>query len=140
MTLRRFARPRRAPQGEVLRCGPRARRWTAACLFSCRAPSLRGGRVHLNIPLRGRRPRVVLVHCPSAELPPRLAAGLVAMEGPSDRVGERGRLVIGEREAVASGIRVDVADGRCEATDRAHDGDRSISKRDELTETARLET
>src|SRR5258705_491677 len=122
----------------VIPCSPRIRS-KLAYPSSCGAPGFGRGGVHLDVPLRRCRPRMVLSHRTRSELPPRISIRLVPVEGAQDRVGERGRLVLDEGEAVALRIGVDVADGGRETTDRTHHRDRPVPKRDELSQTARLE-
>src|SRR5436309_126402 len=62
------------------------------------------------------------------------------MQRSLDGVGEGGRLVLGEREAVATRIGVDVAHRIREPANRANDRDRAVAERDQLAETAGLES
>src|SRR5436190_11521007 len=82
---------------------------------------------------------MIRAHRAGSQLLPRIPIGLVPVQRTADGIRERGRLVLREGEAVALRIRVHVADRGGESTDRAHDRDRSVAERDELSETAGLE-
>src|SRR5689334_24738882 len=83
---------------------------------------------------------MVFVHRAAAQLVPLVSVAAERAQRARERTGERGPLVRREREAVAvSRMLVDVADGVGEPADGAHDGDRAVAQRDELTQTARLE-
>src|SRR2546423_9553547 len=82
---------------------------------------------------------MIRAHRARSQLPPWIPIGLVPVQRTPEGIGERGRLVLREGKAVAHRIRVDVADRGGESADRAHDRDRSVAERDELSETAGLE-
>src|SRR5205823_815892 len=79
-------------------------------------------------------------HIPATQLDPDPTVAPERAQGARERPAERGPVVRREREAVpVARVLVDVAHGVREATDRAHDRDRPVAERDELTEPTRLE-
>src|SRR5438132_5468404 len=82
---------------------------------------------------------MILAHRARAERKPWLPARAIAMQRAFDGVGEPGRFVLGEGEAVAARVSVNVAHGVREPADRANYRDRAVAERDQLAEAARLE-
>src|SRR5207247_8550306 len=82
---------------------------------------------------------MILAHRARAKRKPWLPARAIAMQRSFDGVGEPGRFVLGEGEAVAARVSVNVAHGVREPAGRANYGDRAVAQRDQLAEAARLE-
>src|SRR5437773_11435290 len=82
---------------------------------------------------------MILAHRARAKRKPWLPARAIAMQRSFDGVGEPGRFVLGEGEAVAARVSVNVAHGVREPADRANYRDRAVAERDQLAEAARLE-
>ena len=84
---------------------------------------------------------MVLVHRAAAQLVPHVAVPAERAQRARQRAGERGAVVPREREPVpVPRMLVDVTHRVREAANGPHDGDRAVAQRDELTETARLES